>query len=232
MSSKILLVEDDPLLAEMIEDFLVESGYDVCVCADAGIAFKLAQEEYFDLWIFDIKLPSDIANMSSGRHITDGFSLLRELRARSKNTPAIYTTSLHSIHDMQQGFESGCDDYIKKPFELKELLLRIRHVLKSSFNDSYSDFEDMGNGLKFFYAQKALFMNEQKLSLTTKEIDLLVLFLQNKRRFISYDEIFERLWGYETPSEMSLRVYVKRLRQIIGKDKIRNYRSQGYCYDP
>lgn len=221
MACKILLVEDDPLLAEMVEDFLAEEGYDVCVCQDAKIALQLACEESFDVFILDIKLPNG-----------DGFSLLQTLRKKGIATPAIYTTSLGSIHDLQKGFESGCDDYLRKPFELKELLLRVQKIMQSSFNTAHSVAEDLGNGLQFFYAQKALFRYSQKIPLTSKETDLLALFLQNKRRFIGYEEIFEHLWGYETPSEMSLRAYVKHLRQLIGKDKIVNHRGRGYCYEP
>ncbi|MDE7217919.1 MAG: response regulator transcription factor [Helicobacter sp.] len=221
MAAKILLVEDDPFLAEMVEEFLGEEGYDVCVCGNAKIALQLALEESFDVWILDIKLPSG-----------DGFSLLQTLRKKGIATPAIYTTSLGSIQDLQKGFESGCDDYLRKPFELKELLLRIQKILQASFSTAHSLCEDLGNGLQFFYAKKALFRAQQKIPLTGKETDLLALFLQNKNRFMSYEEIFAHLWGFETPSEMSLRAYVKHLRALLGKDKITNHRGRGYCYEP
>ncbi len=221
MVYKILLVEDDPILVEMIEEFLSEEGFYVSVAHDAKTAMDLAYEQHFDLWILDVKIPHG-----------DGFKLLSELRQQGKQTPAIYTTSLSSVQDLEKGFQSGCDDYLRKPFELKELLIRIQGILKRSFAHNNEDFEVIGNGISFSYAQKALFRNGEKITLSHKEGELLVLFLQNKNRFISYEEIFERLWGYgETPSEMSLRVYIKNLRQLIGKEKIINHRGSGYLYE-
>lgn len=222
MAYKILIVEDDLSLVEMMEEFLSEEGFSVWVAHHAKEALELAYEQHFDMLILDVKLP-----------FGDGFSLLQEIRKLGKQTPAIYTTSLNSIQDVERGFQSGCDDYLRKPFELKELLVRIHGILKRSFSHHLEDSESLGNGLCFSYAKKALMRDGNKISLSNKEIELLTLFLQNKNRFISYEEIYERLWEYgETPSEMSLRVYIKHLRQLIGKEKIINQRGSGYLYEP
>jgi len=220
MGTKILLLEDDFSLCEMIEDCLVESGFKITSCHDAKEALTLGYEEYFDLWIFDVKVPNG-----------DGFSLLKELRELGKKTPAIFLTSLSMISDLKEGFMAGCDDYIKKPFDIDELVLRIESILKRPFSHHNSSILELGNGFCFDMVKKALYKNDNVISLTNKEGELLALLLQKQGCFISQEEIFERIWNYdETPTNMSLRVYIKNLRKILGKDSILTQRHRGYCY--
>ncbi|TKX33907.1 two-component system response regulator DccR [Campylobacter taeniopygiae] len=221
MATKILLLEDDLSLSEIIEEFLSDEGYEVSVCADAQEALNLAYEKYFDLWILDVKVP-----------LGDGFSLLKDLRSCGKETPAIFMTSLNTVDDLKEGFSSGCDDYIKKPFELAELAIRIKALLKRSFSHKNEDFEDLGNGFKFNFTSQILFHFDKPLSLPSKEIKLLSLLLKNKNIFLSAEKIFEELWDYnEEPSELSLRAYIKNLRKLLGKEKIINQRGRGYRYE-
>ncbi|MBZ7928372.1 response regulator transcription factor [Campylobacter sp. LH-2024] len=221
MATKILLLEDDLSLSEIIEEFLSDEGYEVCVCVDAQEALNLAYEKYFDLWILDVKVP-----------MGDGFSLLKDLRHCGKETPAIFMTSLNTVNDLKEGFSSGCDDYIKKPFELAELSIRIKALLKRSFSHKNEDFEDLGNGFKFNFASQILYSFEKPLSLPSKEVKLLSLLLKNKNIFLSTEKIFEELWDYnEEPSELSLRAYIKNLRKLLGKEKIINQRGRGYRYE-
>lgn len=218
--NKILLVEDDLVLSEMIEEFLLEHEFLVQVCTDGKRALDLAYENNFDLWILDVKLPS-----------MSGFELLKALRDADKKTPAIFTTSLQTIDDVSLGYLSGCDDYLKKPFELKELLLRINTLLKRRFLHHAGDYEDLGNGLKFSLLSKNLYKNKELILLPKKEALLLKIFLENKNTLLSLDFIYENLWEYETePSYTSLRVYVRNLRKILGKERIKNKKSQGYIY--
>lgn len=220
MAAKILLLEDDLNLSEIVEEHLSDEGYEVNLVSDAEEALNLAYEKHFDLWILDVKVP-----------LGDGFSLLRELRKSGKSTPAIFLTSLNTADDLKEGFKAGCDDYIKKPFELSELSLRIESILKRAFAHKNEDYEDLGNGFKFALNSQILYQNEKAVSLPSKEIKLLLLLLKNKNNFISVEQIFEELWEYgEEPSEMSLRVYVKNLRKILGKNSLINQRGRGYCY--
>lgn len=220
MASKILLLEDDMSLSEIVEEYLSEQGYEVSLASDAKEALDLAYEKSFNLWILDVKVP-----------LGDGFSLLKELRSLGKDTPAIFLTSLNTINDVEQGFASGCDDYIKKPFELAELKLRIESLLKRNFSHKNEDFEDLGNGYKFALNSQVLYQNDKAVSLPGKEVKLLSLFLQNKNEFLNTERLFEELWDYdEEPSELSLRAYVKDLRKILGKDAIINQRGRGYSY--
>ncbi|MBZ7938207.1 MULTISPECIES: two-component system response regulator DccR [Campylobacter] len=221
MAAKILLLEDDLSLSEIIEEFLSDEGYEVSVCTDAKEALNLAYEKYFDLWILDVKVP-----------LGDGFSLLKDLRSYGKETPAIFMTSLNTVNDLKEGFSSGCDDYIKKPFELAELAIRIKALLKRSFSHKNEDFENLGNGFKFNFASQILFHFDKALPLPSKEVKLLSLLLKNKNIFLSAEKIFEELWDYnEEPSELSLRAYIKNLRKLLGKEKIINQRGRGYRYE-
>ncbi|KGI56350.1 two-component system response regulator DccR, partial [Campylobacter sp. MIT 97-5078] len=162
----------------------------------------------------------------------DGFSLLKELRQAGKNTPAIFLTSLNTASDLKEGFDAGCDDYIRKPFELVELALRVESILKRSFAHKNENYEDLGDNYKFSLSSQILYKDDKALTLPSKEIKLLSLLLKHKNRFVSVKQIFEELWDYdEEPSELSLRAYVKNLRKILGKDSIINQRGRGYCYD-
>ena len=218
--TQILLVEDDETLSELISEYLSEQGYDVTVRTDAKAALDTAYERNFDILILDVKLPKG-----------DGFSLLRELRRLGDDTPAIFTTSLNALQDLEIGYKSGCDDYLKKPYELKELLLRIQILLKRKFSHVNDEFIELNGGYKFYPSSKTLRQNGQIVSLSNKESELLALFLENKNALLSKEAIFEKIWNYgEEPSELSLRVYVKNLRRILGKDAIINRRGDGYIY--
>ena len=218
--TQILLVEDDETLSELISEYLSEQGYDVTVCADAKAALDTAYERNFDILILDVKLPKG-----------DGFSLLRELRRLGNDAPAIFTTSLNALQDLEIGYKSGCDDYLKKPYELKELLLRIQILIKRKFSHVNDEFIELNGGYKFYPSSKTLRQNGQIVNLSNKESELLALFLENKNALLSKEAIFEKIWNYgEEPSELSLRVYVKNLRRILGKDAIINRRGDGYIY--
>ena len=218
--TQILLVEDDETLSELINEYLSVQGYDVTVCAYAKAALVTAYERNFDILILDVKLPKG-----------DGFSLLRELRRLGNDTPAIFTTSLNALQDLEIGYKSGCDDYLKKPYELKELLLRIQILLKRKFSHVNDEFIELNDGYKFYPSSKTLRQNGQIVNLSNKESELLALFLENKNALLSKEAIFEKIWNYgEEPSELSLRVYVKNLRRILGKDAIINRRGDGYIY--
>ena len=218
--TQILLVEDDETLSELISEYLSEQGYDVTVRTDAKAALDTAYERNFDILILDVKLPKG-----------DGFSLLRELRRLGDDTPAIFTTSLNALQDLELGYKSGCDDYLKKPYELKELLLRIQILLKRKFSHVNDEFIELNGGYKFYPSSKTLRQNGQIVNLSNKESELLALFLENKNALLSKEAIFEKIWNYgEEPSELSLRVYVKNLRRILGKDAIINRRGDGYIY--
>lgn len=219
--ANILLLEDEIMLNEMICDFLVANHHIITSTKSYEEALNFAYEKEFDLWIFDVKIIGG-----------NGFALLSELRNSGKLTPCIFTTSLNSISDLNKGFLSGCDDYLKKPFELAELLLRVNNLIRRNFAHNKFDMENLGNGLKFDINSKILYKNNEEINLSNKENRLLALFLKNKNKVLSRDEIYDVLWDYnETPSELSLRVYIKNLRKYLGS-KIISKSKIGYVYVP
>lgn len=222
MSARILLLEDDFVLSEILKEFLQEQGYTISVCDNAQDALDSAYEQYFDLWILDVKVP-----------LGNGFALLKELRECGKDTPAIFMTSLDRIDDLESGYKAGCDDYIKKPFELLELQCRIQTLLKRSFSHTSNEYISLHNGMKFGILSQLLYDKDESIvPLTQKESLLLSLLLQHRGRYVSQEMIFDTLWAYEQePSEMSLRAYVKNLRKILGRESISNQRGRGYCYN-
>ena len=136
--SKILVLEDESMLNEMICEYLNANHHETTSAKSYEKALNLAYENDFDLWIFDVKVIGG-----------NGFELLEELRNANKLTPCIFTTSLNDIKDLNKGFLSGCDDYLKKPFELAELLLRVNNLIKRNFAHKHSKIEDLGDGLSF-----------------------------------------------------------------------------------
>jgi len=217
--SAILLLEDDIQLNDTIKQFLELKGYEVFVAYDGLQAQEVAYEKHIDLMLLDVKVP----------HLS-GFDFLKEVRSKGDEIPAIFITSLNSVEDVEKGFALGCDDYIRKPFALKELLVRVDSLLKKSFG-THSNLIELGNGLTFDTKELILTNNGKKMALKTKEIKLLSLFLQHPNELMSYDTIFENLWEYdETPSGGSLRTYIKTLRASIGKEKIETIKNIGYRF--
>jgi DNA-binding response OmpR family regulator len=216
----ILLLEDDVQLSDTVKQFLEYTGYKVYPAYDALQAKDILYESSIDLMLLDVKVPYQ-----------NGFDFLKEIRTQKKPfIPAIFITSLNSVDDVTKGFEIGCDDYIRKPFSLKELRARIEVLLKRHFK-THENQIDLGNGYTFDVQGLFLNHNHQKVALKTKEAKLLALFLKNPNKMLSYEQIFETLWEYhENPSQGSLRAYITTLRHALGKTKIETMKHLGYRY--
>lgn len=216
---KVLLLEDDLILNEIIEEFLQEQGFIVDLAYDGEMASSLAYENLYDLLILDVNVPK-----------LNGFDFLKELRKSSITTPAIFITSLNSMDDMQKGFDSGCDDYIKKPFELKELELRIGN-LKRRFN---LDREVLQIDKDLSLDIKNLELNNDgiKHKISNKEEKILSYFVKNSERIISMDELISNIWSLEEyPSSSTIRTYIKNIRKMIGDEYIENIKGVGYRFN-
>lgn len=219
MIQTILLLEDDVQLSDTIKQFLTFQGYEVLCAYDGLQAQDIVYEKHIDLMLLDVKVP----------HL-NGFEFLKTVRREGKDTPAIFITSLNSVKDVTQGFDSGCDDYIRKPFALKELLVRVESLLKRTYG-SYDEKIDLGDDLLFDTKSLLLTRENKRVSLKTKELKLLALFLQYPNELLEYEKIFETLWEYdEEPSAGSLRTYIKTLRAVIGKEKIETIKNIGYRF--
>jgi DNA-binding response OmpR family regulator len=211
---KVLVVEDDIDLNETIKEYL-ENFYEVISVFDGEEALNKAYEIKPDIIILDVKLPKK-----------NGFEVAKEIRKFS-NVPILFLTSLDSEKDVEKGFLSGGDDYIKKPFSLKELKLRIDAILKRVYGDSkrvkIKEFEfDLDN--------LELLKNNSPIHLKPKVAKLLKFFIQNKNRVLSKEEIFDYLYDFEEPNEASLRTFINNLRAILGKDTILTIKNRGYKF--
>ncbi len=214
---KILLLEDDTLLNEIIEEFLQEQNYDVVSTYDGQEAMEAIYGQSFDLLLLDVNVPS-----------INGFELLEELRRNSINIPTIYITSLHTSKDMEKGFKSGADDYIKKPFHLSELKLRVENIKR------LRHIEDNGmikltNEIFYNYDTKTITVSKEEHHLSKTEAKVFEYFLKNRNKTISIEEISLNNWIYdEAPTATTIRTYIKNLRKILGKDMIETLKGIGY----
>ena len=219
MKATILLLEDDQQLSDTVKQFLQYQGYEVLCAYDGLRAQDLAYEKKIDLMLLDIKVPHQ-----------NGFDFLQTLRNDNVQTPAIFITSLNSVEDVTRGFDIGCDDYIRKPFALKELQARMEALLKRRYG-THEEKIDLGEGLLFDIKENLLTQDNQRVPLKTKEAKLLSLFLEYPNELLIYDKIFEHLWDYdEEPSAGSLRSYVKTARTFLGKDNIETIKNVGYRF--
>jgi DNA-binding response OmpR family regulator len=141
-----------------------------------------------------------------------------------------FITSLNSVDDITKGFDIGCDDYIRKPFALKELLVRIEVIFKRQLANHQKSI-DFNNGYSFDFEKRLLQYKNKTLNIRAKELKLLILLLKNPNNLLSYNEIFNELWEYnETPSHGSLRAYILTIRNILGKDRVKTVKYEGYRY--
>ncbi len=215
----ILLLEDDPVLSDILLDFLREE-WQVDYAYNAQDVYKKLEINKYDLFIFDINLVGK-----------NGIELLEELREFSDNTPTIFITAYRDTKYLQQAFKAGAHDYIKKPFELEELYARIINT-KKIFNIETNKKIAIDDNIHFFPLTKIVFVNEQNISLTSKDALLLSYFLKNKTRLISPEELSQNIWDFDSlPSDATLRSHIRTLREIIGKDKIKTIRGEGYMYE-
>ena len=217
---KILLLEDDLILNEIIEEYLLAQEHRVVATFDGNEAQEHLYAQTFDLLLLDINVPD-----------VDGLELLKDLRKRNIRTPAIFITSLQTIDDVQKGFEYGCDDYIKKPFELKELALRINN-LKRLLHITPSELIQIDPNTTLDRNNLILTQNDETTHLAKKECEVLAYLLKNKNKPISQEELALNLYPYEdAPEASTIRTYIKNLRKILGKDKITNIRGVGYRFN-
>jgi DNA-binding response OmpR family regulator len=220
MKKKLLLLEDDITLNETVVDYFESLDYEIVSVYSGNDALDAIYENSFDLLLLDVNVP-DIR----------GFEILKNIRDQEVTTPAIFITSLNSMSDLESGYESGCDDYIRKPFALKELKLRVESILKREFFHANDAKVHIDSNIYYDTANDVLSVDDQSVQLKNKEAKLLKLFLQNKDKTLDHEVIYEALWDYdEQISESALRTYVKNLRKYLGKEKIVSIKKLGYRF--
>lgn len=220
MKAKILFLEDDANLNDTVTEFLEDQGYIVESTFDGNEAEERLYESKYDLLLLDINTPG-----------INGFEVLHNARDGGVTAPAIFITSLSSVEDLEKGYQSGCDDFIRKPFVLKELLIRMETLLKRGFYHQQKEFIEISDSVKYDIDANMLIENGKPISLGIKESKLLKLFITSSDKILSHERLYTHLWDFdEEPSDTSLRTYIKNLRKIIGKDRIVSIKKQGYKF--
>ena len=216
---KILLIEDDLSLSNSVFDFLDDFA-DVMQIFDGEEGLYEAESGVYDLILLDLMLPEK-----------NGFQVLKELREKGITTPVLIMTAKESIDDKGQGFDLGADDYLTKPFYLEELKMRIQALLKRSgkFNDNGLVYGD----IRVDMSTNSTFVNQTEVELLGKEFDLLVYFLQNQNVILPKSQIFDRIWGFDSDTTISVvEVYVskvrKKLKGTLFSENLQTLRSVGY----
>jgi DNA-binding response OmpR family regulator len=213
MSVKILLLEDDKLFNETLQDFLEEEGFVIDAVLDPYSALDLSYENNYSLYLFDVNLPYE-----------SGFDLLSKLRDGGDDTPCIFITSREDKASLKEGFEQGGDDYIRKPVDLDELLLRISAVLRRQVRSQVVKIDKY----TFDIMSKMLFCDSHPVELSIKAGELLFVLLEAQGSVVSLEQIKERLWSSsEESSDGALRVYVAQLKKYF-PTQIHNVRGVGY----
>lgn len=217
---KILLLEDDAILNEIIEEFLLSQNYEVVSSFNGSLAEELIYEENFDLLLFDVNVPG-----------INGFKLLENIRSNNFNIPTIFITSRHTLDDVKIGFNIGCDDYIKKPFELSELQLRIENIKRLRQIESFGQIK-IDNETSYNFQRKVIIKNNEEFNLSKIESKILEYFIKNKNKTISIEEISTNNWVYdEMPESTTIRTYMKNLRKKLNNETITTLKGIGYRFN-
>ncbi len=224
--TNLLLVEDDPNLGDILQEYLNLKGFSTQLCKDGEEGFDAFNKDHFDMCILDVMLP-----------IMDGFSLAKKIRAINKDVPIIFLTAKALKEDRLEGFKIGADDYITKPFSMEELQLRIDAIMRR-FNhqkqvqqDANTDEYSIGQYI-FNHVQQLLTLGEHTTKLTTKESSLLKLLCQHKNEVLSRNYALKTIWGEDTYfTGRSMDVFITKLRKYLKQDEqveIMNVHGKGY----
>jgi DNA-binding response OmpR family regulator len=207
-TQKLLIIEDEPKIADTLKLGLSEVGYEADVAYDGINGEQLFRNNEYDLVILDINLPG-----------INGYQLCKDFRTTDSHTPIIMLTSLVELEDKVEGYEAGADDYIVKPFEFKELLLKIKVFLKRATNQSSSEPVVLAAGdLELNTESKEVRRGHKLINLTAKEFQLLEFLLQKKNKVVSRNDIATNVWGIDFDTNTNvIDVYINYLRNKIDK---------------
>lgn len=216
---KVALLEDDLILNDTLCDILNDEMFDVFPYFSLKDAEDALFEYRFDVIILDVNLPDGC-----------GFDVAKNMRQQGNGTPIIFLTSQSSAESVTLGFESGGDDYLKKPFEPAELIVRLKNLIRRSFFHASSELIILNKDISFDpFKQQLLNKHQQIISLHSKELEVLKLLIAKRGQVVTYDDLFTELWGYgNDPGMDALRAHIKNLRQSVPSLVIETIRSFGY----
>ncbi|MBA4140066.1 MAG: response regulator transcription factor [Segetibacter sp.] len=227
--ANILLVEDEENLHEALKLNLELEGYEITSAYDGNEALKAIKDEYFDLIIMDVMLP----------HV-DGITVTETIRIQNNEVPILILSAKNTSGDRVLGLKKGADDYLVKPFNLEELLLRVDKLIlknkklldKETIGDTY----EFGNNKVDFKAQEVITWNKQHLELSKKEVMLLKLLIENRNEVVTREKILQSVWGYNVyPTTRTIDNFILNFRKYFEKDSrnpkfFHSVRGVGYKY--
>ena len=216
---KILIVDDEELIRSVIKEYCISNQYEIEEAENGKEALEKLKTNQYDLMILDIMMPE-----------MDGFSMLKEL-PREKRIPTIVLSARGEEYDKLTGFDLGIDDYVIKPFSPKELMARIKALLKRT-NQPISDIYILDT-LEVNYLSHTLKIDNKIINITPKEFDILTYLIKNKNIAISREQLLSNVWGYDYfGDDRTVDTHIKMLRNSLGKyrDKIKTVRGLGYKY--
>ncbi|ABV67164.1 two-component response regulator [Aliarcobacter butzleri RM4018] len=216
---KILLLEDDYLYKISIKEFLEELDFIVDDFDNGEDALNAIFDKKYDLLLLDIRVPK-----------MDGFELVKYVREAFIDTPIIILTSLTDIKNLSKGYELGCNDYIRKPFDMIELKHRIEQQIKNYFQTS-DDAIVLDFGFKYSIKKSLLYKDNIIIELSSKELELVAFLVQNRGFFVSIESLHENVWEKKDISYADIRMCIKRVREKTNKDFIKTKRFLGYKID-
>lgn len=219
---RILVLEDDKIIGEGLEYSLIQEGYEVTLCPDVAAAMAQVQEGGHDLYLLDLTLPDG-----------SGYEVCKAVKAAG-SSPVIFLTAFDDEVNVVMGLELGADDYISKPFRIRELLARIRAVLRRSGNDAEANFIQVGN-VSVYVNEGRVYKEDSLLFMTALEYRLFLSLLNNRGRLMSRSQLLESIWDVagDFVNDNTLSVYIKRIRDKVEDDPnnpsiIRTVRGLGY----
>jgi len=218
---KILLAEDEPSLGLIIKESIETRGYMVTLCQDGVETLNTYHSLQPDVLVLDVMMPKK-----------DGFAVAQEIRAQDKITPILFLTAKSQTKDVIEGFTLGGNDYLKKPFSMEELLVRIQNLVRQKNNDLQQNNMSIGYYTFRYKKQELQFNDEDPQQLTHREAQLLFHLIANKNELLDRSVILKKLWGDDDFfNARSMDVFITKLRKKLKKDdriKIVNVRGYGY----
>ena len=220
-SIKLLLAEDEAALGQIIKESLETRDFEVILCDNGEKAFEKYQSQFPEILVLDVMMPKK-----------DGFTLAKEIRAIDDTIPIIFLTAKSQTADVVEGFSIGGNDYLKKPFSMEELIVRIHNLLNRSKVQKTSKILNVGDYIFDFPKQQLQYKNQNASQLTHREAHLLFHLIKNKNQVLDRSLILNKLWGTDDFfSARSMDVFISKLRKQLKKDQniqIINVRGFGY----
>ncbi|MFH1120806.1 MAG: response regulator transcription factor [Bacteroidota bacterium] len=225
MKTKVLYIEDEPFLGRIVSETLQQQGFDLRLVADGALVIKTLRSFHPDICVLDIMLPN-----------VDGYTLCREIRAQNPGLPVIFLTARSETTDLVKGFEAGGTDYIKKPFSMEELIVRINNQLQllSSLKKTLPDKDQLLGRYRLSVSRYELISPTTTHKLSAREMEILLLLTSGSNRVIERRDLLLQVWGDDSFfNSRTLDVYVRKLRSLFAEDpdiELVTLKGKGYLF--